>query len=116
MTRSFIPAITSGPRPTARTIVYGVKPAARALYSRRPRTYFFDISMKSAIIAAPRIQKARVEHTQARDRLLPLTRLSGALRSNKVRKHAGYFRYLRRQRENGGLLGGWCSLMRTALR
>src|SRR5713226_5335357 len=42
MTRSFIPAITSGPRPTAPIIVYGVKPAARAFSLRRPKTYFFD--------------------------------------------------------------------------
>src|ERR1700736_5704004 len=42
MTRSFVPAITSGPRPRAPIIVYGLKPAARAFSSRRPKTYFSD--------------------------------------------------------------------------
>src|SRR6266446_2701683 len=41
MTRSFIPAITTGPRPTPSIIVYGAKPAARAFSSRRSKMYFF---------------------------------------------------------------------------
>src|SRR5258708_27366958 len=42
MTRSFIPAITTGLRPTPLIIVYGAKPAARAFSSRRSKMYFFD--------------------------------------------------------------------------
>src|SRR5258707_10055177 len=42
MTRSFIPAITTGLRPTPLIIVYGAKPAAHAFSSRRSKMYFFD--------------------------------------------------------------------------
>src|SRR5712692_9818074 len=45
MTGSFIPAITTGPRPTPLIIVYGAKPAARAFSLRRLKTYFFDFSL-----------------------------------------------------------------------
>src|SRR5258708_20411884 len=42
MTRSFIPAITTGLRTTPLIIVYGAKPAAHAFSSRRSKMYFFD--------------------------------------------------------------------------
>src|ERR1700674_4044764 len=42
MIRNFIPAITSGQRPTASIIAYGARRAALAFSLRRTKTYFSD--------------------------------------------------------------------------
>jgi hypothetical protein len=44
-------------------------------------------------------------------------RFAGALKSNKVREHAQYFRFSHRERENRGLLGGgkWIRTLGTGV-